>query len=74
MKASLTFDYSKRVEGLGEFIEKLPYNLKYKLSTEIHKDMLENFPILQNIHEKSFISWLGHRLIERRITQKEFLY
>lgn len=46
VKASLLFEYGRRVEGLGEFLDKLPYSLKYKMAIEIHSDMLKSFPLL----------------------------
>ena len=74
VKTSLIVEYNRRIEGLGEFLEELPHNLKYKLGNAIHGEMLGNFKMILKVNEKSFVSWLGHRLFERLILAKHYLY
>lgn len=78
IKSSLEFEYNRKVEGLGEFMSCLPLELKYKLAHEIHHDVLTEFDLFKQIScqkEKiAFISWVGHRLVPRMRTAKDFLY
>ena len=62
------------MEGLGDFMLTLPLALRCKLATEIHKDVINGFSFFQKVKEKSFLSWVGHRLLPRMIHEKQYLY
>ena len=62
------------MDGLGDFMVTLPLSLKCKLAAEIHKDFYENFSFFRKVKEKSFLSWVGHRLLPRMIHEKQYLY
>lgn len=78
IKSSLEFEYNRKVEGLGEFMSCLPLQLKYKLANEIHHDVLVEFDLFKQIptdqERTAFLSWVGHRLVPRMRTMKDFLY
>ena len=74
LQSSIKFEYSKRMDGLGDFMLTLPLSLKCKLAQEIHKDVTENFTFFRRVKEKSFLSWVGHRLLPRMIHEKQYLY
>lgn len=75
LKQSIIFEQNKTVFGLGEFMKSLPLSLKFKLAQHLHKDVYENVEFFKNIHEeRSFLSWVGHRLIPRLIAKKQYLY
>jgi hypothetical protein len=74
LQSSIKFEYSKRMDGLGDFMVTLPLSLKCKLAAEIHKDFYENFSFFRKVKEKSFLSWVGHRLLPRMIHEKQYLY
>lgn len=73
LKQTIQFEHSKHVDGLGDLMESLPLSIKTRLATEIYKDVLEGFSIFFNI-EKSFLSWVGHRLVPRMFTDKQYIY
>lgn len=52
----------------------LPLRLRHQMAQEIYKNVAETFPFLKSIKEKSFLSWIGHRLVPRMINEKAFLY
>jgi hypothetical protein len=68
------FEHSKSVDGLGDFMASLPLGLKHKLAQEVHKDVIENFDLFKDIKEKSFLSWVGHRLLPRLFADKQYMY
>lgn len=73
IRSTVTFEYSKSVDGLGEFMNSLPLQLKFKLARELHKDV-QNFDLFKNVKEKSFLSYIGHRLAPRLVAEKDWLY
>lgn len=44
------------------------------MAQEIFKNFEETFPFLKKIKEKSFLSWIGHRLVPRMINDRTYLY
>ena len=69
---TITFEHSKKVDGLGSLMESLPLGMKCRLATEIHRDVLEHFPLFNK--EKSFLGWVGHRLLPRMFNEKQYIY
>lgn len=69
LQSSIKFEYSKAVDGLGDFMSSLPLSLKHKLAAQIHKDVLVNFTFFEG-KKKSFLPWMGHRLVPRLITNR----
>lgn len=60
--------------GLGDFMQSLPLSLKYKLADSIHKDVIDKFEFFMKVQEKSFLSWVGHRLLPRLVCSRQYLY
>lgn len=55
----------------------LPLSLKYKLANHLHKDVMASFELFKQVEEmeeKSFLSWVGHRLVPRLTNTKQYLY
>ena len=49
---AIKYEYSKDIEGLGDFMDKLPHRLKINMSNEIHRDMLQTFTFFEQQPEK----------------------
>ena len=43
LNIAIKFEFSKNVQGLGNFMEKLPHKLKVAMAEEIHKDIANTF-------------------------------
>ena len=43
LSVAIKYEYSKNIDGLGEFMDRLPFKLKIAMSTEIHKDLAQTF-------------------------------
>lgn len=56
-------------------MQTLPLSLRHQMAQEIHKDIALNFSFFKKIeNEKSFLSWIGHRLLPRMINKNSYLY
>ena len=64
---AIKYEYSKNIDGLGEFMDRLPHRLKINMSKEIHRDLTQTFSFFEQQPEKQFLSWVGHRLVPRII-------
>lgn len=74
LSVAIKYEYSKNIDGLGEFMERLPHKLKISMATEIHKDLALTFTFFQRQPEQQFLSWVGHRLTPRIIQDEQYLY
>lgn len=76
LRDSIKFEYSKTVDGLEDFMASLPLQLKYKVAKALHSNVLESFPFFQYANQKSktFLSWIGHRLVPRQVSYGKLLY
>ena len=36
---AIKYEYSKNIDGLGDFMDRLPHRLKINMSKEIHRDL-----------------------------------
>ena len=43
LSVAIKYEYSKNIDGLGEFMDRLPHKLKIAMATEIHKDLARTF-------------------------------
>lgn len=73
---NIDFEYSSTVEGLGTFMQSLPLHLKELLATEVHKELFQQFKFfkVEEGAEKSFITWVSHRLLPRIYFSSQYLY
>lgn len=74
LSMAIKYEYSKNIDGLSEFMEKLPHRLKMAMSQEIHRDMTQTFSFFERQPEKQFLSWVGHRLTPRIIQEEQYIY
>ena len=47
LKIAIKYEYSKNIDGLGEFIDRLPHRLKINMSKEIHRDLTQTFSFFE---------------------------
>ena len=57
-------------QGVNEFLGSLSNKLRHRLSKEIFKDLDIKFPFLKKVSEDYFLTWLGLRLVPRKINLK----
>ena len=76
LRDAIKFEYSKTVDGLDDLMNSLPIQLKMKLASSIHGDVLNDFEFFKfaEKHSKTFLSWIGHRLVPRMISYGQYLY
>ena len=73
LKQNIVLEYSKHVDGLGDFMETLPLSLKTRLSREIHRDVFNN-NFFKTCKDKAFGTWVSSRLLPRFSNKNEYLY
>ena len=74
ISVAIKYEYSKNIDGLGEFMDRLPQKLKISMAKEIHKDVSQTFTFFERQPEPQFLSWVGHRLTPRIIQEEQYLY
>ena len=74
LQVAIKYEYSKKLDGIGDFMDRLPMKLKIAMAREIHKDLETTFTFFQNQPETQFLSWVGHKLTPRIIMAEQYLY
>lgn len=76
LRDAIRYEYSKAVDGLDDLMDSLPINLKMKLASAIHGDVLCSFKFFKeaSLISKTYMSWIGHRLIPRLLSMNQFVY
>ena len=55
-------------------MDRLPYKLKMAMALEIHKDLNQTFSFFDRQPEQQFLSWVGHRLTPRIVSEDQYIY
>ena len=71
---AIKYEYSKNIDGLGDFMDRLPQKLKISMAKEIHKDLSQTISFFERQPEPRFLSWVGHRLTPRIVQEEQYLY
>jgi len=58
IRTALNFDAERNMQGFNEFINSLPVHLQMDITVEIHRELMDKYPLFQNIGNKSFLSWV----------------
>lgn len=74
LKSTIEIEHSKSLDGLKDLIEPLPLTMKIKLAKVVHRDVFNQFDFFTKIKERSFIAWVGHRLVPRQIDKDHAVY
>lgn len=74
ISVAIKYEYSKNIDGLGDFMDRLPQKLKISMAKEIHKDLSQTITFFERQPEPQFLSWVGHRLTPRIIQEEQYLY
>ena len=43
LQVAIKYEFSKNIDGLGPFMDRLPHKLKMAMAKEIHKDLATTF-------------------------------
>lgn len=58
IRTALNFDAERNMQGFNEFIHSLPVHLQMDITVEIHRELMEKYPLFQDIGNKHFLSWV----------------